>query len=73
MVVGAGSVVVGDNQTQAAAEWDSRLHYCGTVGAFQDVGEITCPANPYAGGEGKIGLGIVLVLVGGVSVRAGET
>jgi len=71
IIVGAGLVVAGYNQMQAADAWASQPQYCGTAGSFQDVGDINCPSNPYSGGEERVGVGTAFSLLGGVLARAG--
>lgn len=61
VVVGAGLVVEGHNQQQAADEWASQLRYCGSG----NPGEVSCPTNPYSGGGAKMFGGFVALLIGG--------
>lgn len=67
IVIGAGLADGGYNQMQAADHWGGQTHFCGTG----DPTEVDCPDNPYGGGDGKILIGLALVVVGGVATRYG--
>lgn len=71
IVAGAGLANTGYSQMQAADEWDSQTHYCGSASSFEAASQIDCPDNPYEGGEFYVGTGVVLLLIGGVSARWG--
>lgn len=68
IVAGVGTALGGYNQTQAADEWASQTHYCGS-GTLQ---EVECPENPYEGGGQKVAFGVLLAMVGGVAARYGS-
>lgn len=67
MVVGAGMAAQGYNQQQAADEWASQTHHCGSG----PVSEVDCPDNPYSGGGTKIVGGFIITIIGGVVVYVG--
>jgi hypothetical protein len=71
VVIGAGMAMQGYDQMQAADEWGSQVHDCGSVSSWQDPSGIECPDNPYDGWSGKLYGGIVLALIGGVVARFG--
>lgn len=48
IVVGASMVVTGQNQMEAEDEWDQE--HCTYNHTF---GRMTCPENPYEGGQGQ--------------------
>jgi hypothetical protein len=71
VVIGAGLVLEGHNQMEAADEWDSQVHDCGTVSSIDRAESVRCPRNPYEGGEGKVFWGILVAIIGGVTSKIG--
>lgn len=71
VVIGGGMFLEGQNQKEAAEEWDSELRICGSAPTVEQARQIDCPDNPYSGGGDKMLFGAVLIVIGGIAARFG--